>query len=204
MQEKSSDPKTYFQMKRISQITDSHCGPAVLQMLLSNVDIAVTQEDIALAAGVKDVIEMHGTRVDQLALAVKTLAPKMQFWYKDHATLNDVYTLVAQYRYPVGVEWQGVFIEEGEDDPEPDYGHYSVITHVDREKDVLIIVDPYRDYVLQDRVFSLKEFDERWYDFNMVPNPKTGKERLQKDDHMMFVVTPQAALFPAELGMTKG
>ena len=103
MQEKSSDPKTYFQMKRISQITDSHCGPAVLQMLLSNVAVSATQEDIALAAGVKDVIEMHGTRVDQLALAVKTLAPQMQFWYKDHAALDDVYTLVIQHRYPVGV-----------------------------------------------------------------------------------------------------
>ncbi len=29
-------------------------------------------------------------------------------------------------------------------------------------------------------------------------------ERLQEDDHMMFIVTPQAALFPAEMGMKKG
>jgi hypothetical protein len=204
MQEKSSDPKTYFQMKRIAQITDSHCGPAVIQMLLSNVDVSATQEDIALAAGVNDVIEMHGTRVDQLANAVKTLAPDMQFWYKDHATLDDVKTLVGQYGYPVGVEWQGVFEDEGEEDPEPDYGHYSVITYVDPEKAVLVIVDPYRDYVEQDRVFALKEFDERWFDFNMVPNAKTGKERLVKDDHMLFIVTPKAALFPAEMGLKKG
>jgi hypothetical protein len=204
MQGKSSDPKTYFRMKRISQITDSHCGPAVIQMLLSNVDVSATQEDVALAAGVKDVIEMHGTRVDQLAQAVKTLAPEMQFWYKEHATLDDVYTLVDRYQYPVAVEWQGVFEDEGEEDPEPDYGHYSVITHVDPEKDVLVIVDPYRDYVQQDRVFGLKEFDERWYDFNMAPDPATGKERLVTDDHMLFIVTPRAAQFPAEIGLKRG
>jgi peptidase C39-like protein len=203
MQEKSSDPKTYFQMKRISQITDSHCGPAVVQMLLSNLGVDATQEEIALAAGVQDVIEMHGTRVDQLAAAVKRMAPNLQFWYKDHATLDDVLALVSQYHYPVGVEWQGVFEDEGEEDPEPDYGHYSVITHVDRDKGVLVIVDPYRDYVLQDRVFRLDEFDERWWDFNMAPNPVTGKEQLVEDYHMLFIVTPKEAYFPAEMGLKK-
>jgi hypothetical protein len=206
MQERSNDPITYFQMQRISQITDAHCGPAVIQMLLSNVGVSVTQEEVALAAGIQDVIEMHGTRVDQMAVAVRKLAPNAQFWYKDHSTLDEIYTLLHDHRYPVGIEWQGLFDEEGEEeeDPEPDYGHYSVITHIDREKRELVIVDPYKNYVLRDRIFTLDEFDSRWWDYNMVPNPKTGKSVLTKDDHMMFIVTPTGITFPEQIGMTAG
>ena len=191
-------------MRRVSQITDSHCGPAVIEMLLSNVGINATQAEIALAAGVQDVIEMHGTRVDQLALAVRRLAPQMQFWYKEHSTLADLEALVMQHRFPVGVEWQGVFEDEGEADPEPDYGHYSVVALIDPEAQALIMVDPYHDYVLQDRAFALDEFNERWWDNNLVPNPATGKEELVEDYHMMFIVTPQASTFPESLAMKRG
>jgi hypothetical protein len=193
-------------MQRISQITDAHCGPAVIQMLLSNVGITVTQEDVALAAGIQDVIAMHGTRVDQMAVAVKKLAPTAQFWFKDHSTLDEIFTLLHEHRVPVGIEWQGLFDPEGneEEDPEPDYGHYSVITHIDRERRELVIVDPYKDYVLRDRIFTLDEFDGRWWDWNMVPDPATGQSRLMKDDHMMFIITPQGLTFPAQLGMVAG
>jgi hypothetical protein len=197
MFEKPRDPKDYFRLRRFSQITDSHCGPAVIQMLLSNLDIDASQDEIARAAGVTDVIEMQGTRVDQLAQAVRTLAPELRFWYKDHATLDDLAALVGEHGYPVGVEWQGVF------DPEPDYGHYSVVTAIDMEKRLLVMVDPYHDYVLTDRVFALDEFDRRWWDDNSVPDD-TGEEHLVRDDHMLFVVTTSLAEFPAELGMIKG
>ena len=201
MFEKPRAPKDYFHLKRVSQITDSHCGPAVLQMLLSNLDIQATQDDVARAAGVTDVIEMHGTRVDQLAQAVHTLAPEVQFWHKDHATLDDLTTIVSEHGYPVGVEWQGVFEEDN--DPEPDYGHYSIVTAIEAEKRLLIMVDPYRNYILTDRVFTLDEFDHRWWDTNMIPDI-SGQSRLVKDDHMLFLVTTPLAEFPATLGMSKG
>src|SRR5258705_9741263 len=142
-------PTQYFHMQRTEQITDSHCGPAVIQMLLSNVGVAVTQQEVALAGGAEDLIEMHGMRVDQLAQAVKVLAPSAQFWFKALSTTDDVAELVLEHKYPVGMEWQGLFDDEGDeiDDPEPDYGHYSVITYVDHDKAQLIIVDPYKDYV---------------------------------------------------------
>ncbi len=206
MQERSNDPITYFQMQRISQITDAHCGPAVIQMLLSNLGISVTQEEVALAAGIQDVIQMHGTRVDQMAVAVKQLAPNAQFWYKDHSTLDEMFSLIMDHRYPVGIEWQGLFDDEGDEieDPEPDYGHYSVITHIDRDKGELVIVDPYKDYVLRDRIFTLQEFEDRWWDYNMVPDTETGKSELTQDYHMMFIVTPSGLSFPEQIGMLKG
>src|SRR5258707_125282 len=160
--EVNHEPTRYFQMERAQQITDSHCGPAVIQMLISNIGVKATQEQIARAGGAEDFIEMHGMRVDQLAEAVKALAPQARLWFKDHSTLDELKTLVMEYKFPVGVEWQGLFEEEGEDDPEPDYGHYSVITYVDPQQDKVIIVDPYKNYYVEDRVFPLDEFDKRW------------------------------------------
>lgn len=201
----ASDPTEYFKMHRISQITDSHCGPAVIQMLLSNLGINVSQGDVAMAGGATDLIELHGMRVDQLAQAVRVLAPEAQFWYKYNATLDDIQALLTEHHYPVGVEWQGLFDDEGNEleDPEPDYGHYSVITHLDRERDQLIIVDPYKDYVSRDRIFTLHDFDERWWDFNEVTNSATGKPEWVEDYHMLFIVTPKDTPFPAQLGLKR-
>ena len=69
--------------------------------------------------------------------------------------------------------------DEDEDD-NPDYGHYSVIPYVDLEKKELIIVDPYKDFVSQDRIFSFDSFMERWWDTNEVIDPRTGKAKLLK------------------------
>ena len=100
------------------QISESHCGPAVVQMLLSSVGINVTQEDLAEAGGATRLIELNGMRVDQLGLAVQRLTPQVVFYYKDHATLDELARIVNQYRHPVGVEWQGLFEEEDDTDEE--------------------------------------------------------------------------------------
>ena len=110
--------------------------------------------------------------------------------------------LVSEHGYPVGVEWQGIFEEDN--DPEPDYGHYSVVAAIEVEKRLLIMVDPYRDYVLTDRVFTLDEFDRRWWDTNFVPDQANTEGRLVKDDHMLFLITTPLAEFPADLGLIKG
>jgi hypothetical protein len=199
----NSASRNYFRMRRAQQITDSHCGPAVIQMLLSNLDIEVTQQQVAAAGGAENFIEMHGMRVDQLAQAVKTLAPDAQFWYKDSASLDDLRALVLKHQYPVGVEWQGVFEDEGEDDPEPDYGHYSIIADINNDTGQLTLVDPYRNYYIEDRIFDQKVFEERWIDWNYVTDPATGIGQLVTDHHMLFIVTPNGETFPERLGLKR-
>jgi ABC-type bacteriocin/lantibiotic exporter with double-glycine peptidase domain len=205
----SKPPVADFNIPRFTQISESHCGPAVMQMLLSHVGIEVTQEQVAAAAGIADRIETHGTRVDQMAQAVRELAPQAQFWYKEGARFSDLIQLVNKYRYPVGVEWQGLFTEPGVDEGEPetedtDYGHYSVVTHVSRRRRELIIADPYKDYISQARIFTFAEFLERWWDTNEVIDAASGLPVLAEDYHMLFIVAPVEAEFPTELGMKRG
>lgn len=215
-----SKPSVDFHQPRFKQISESHCGPAVIQMLLSSEGIEVTQEDIAEAGGASRLIELNGMRVDQLALAVSRLAPQVMFYYKDHTPLADLIQVVNHYRYPVGVEWQGQFEDEAEAYDEPqavvaieqellpdsesddeDYGHYSLVVHADRRKKQLIIADPYKDYFNQARIFRFDEFEARWYDYNEVPDPLTGQPALVEDYHMMFLVARRTTLFPRRLGM---
>ncbi len=167
-------------------------------MLLSRLGVYVTQEHVADLAEVTQSIELYGMRIDQLALAVERAAPEARFWYKDHATLEELATLVTQYRTPVGVEWQGVF--EG-DEEEEDVGHYSIVTRIYKRRKQIRILDPYQDYIAQDRTFSFDEFVPRWWDVNPVTNPVTGEVRLVEDYHMMFAVTPADATFPQLVGM---
>src|SRR5205823_3852922 len=141
-------PKKFSRLRRIEQISENHCGPAVIQMLLENIGVSVSQETITSAAGATDTIAEHGTRIDQLAEAVRTLAPGARLWCREKASLSDVAYVLDQQKYPVGVEWQGLF-DENEDEFDDDYGHYSVISHVDTAKGELIVVDPYKDFADQ-------------------------------------------------------
>jgi hypothetical protein len=221
-------PAVDFHQQRFMQITESHCGPAVIQMLLSREGIDVTQEEVAEAGGAAQLIALNGMRVDQLARAVHRLAPGLLFYYKDHSTISELVRIVLDYRQPAGVEWQGVFEdeedededddeEEEEDGSEPggvdqvmlddseseddDYGHYSVAVWADRRRRQLIIADPYKDYFSQARIFGFEAFDRRWYDFNEVPDPVTGQPVVVEDDHLLFVVVRRNVLFPRRMGM---
>jgi hypothetical protein len=206
-----------FHQQRFMQISESHCGPAVVQMLLSNLGIEVTQETIAEAGGAARLIELNGMRVDQLAAAVRRLAPQVLFFYKDHANIAELVRVVNDYRYPAGVEWQGQSIDGNElppAEPSPgvgmpadsesensDYGHYSLVVRAERRRRELIIADPYKDYFSQARIFSFQEFDRRWYDYNEVPTPDSGQPVLAKDDHLFFIVARPNVSFPLRLGM---
>jgi hypothetical protein len=168
-------------------------------MLLENIGVNVSQEEITEAAGATHTIETHGTRVDQLAQAVHELAPIARLWYKEHASLQDLEYVLEECKYPVGVEWQGLFEDmDGDDD---DYGHYSIVAHIDRAKDELIVVDPYKDFVDQSRIVRLSLFESRWWDFNEVKDPGTGEKAFKKDEQLFFVVVPLSVSFPAGLGM---
>jgi ABC-type bacteriocin/lantibiotic exporter with double-glycine peptidase domain len=199
MQNPPSDPRKFNRLRWIQQITENHCGPAVTQMLLENIGVHVTQEEITETAGATLTIATHGTRVDQLAQAVDQLAPNARLWYKDRASLQDLEYVLNICKFPVGVEWQGLFDEVDDDDE--DYGHYSVVAHIDEAKDELIIVDPYKDFVDQNRIIKISIFLKRWWDFNDVKDPQSGKVASKKDEQLFFVITPRETSFPIELGM---
>jgi len=184
----------------IQQISDSHCGAAVLEMLLQVLGEDVDQEQIARAAQVEHTIEEQGIRVDQIALACSRLAPHLQFWYKYKSTLDDL-RIVLDRGYGVGVEWQGLFYDtEEEEKDDGDYGHYSVVSHIDEDKKLVIIVDPYKDFVNQDRIFPIDMFLRRWWDTNEIRNPVTQQTQLVEDVRLMFFVTFMGEEFPQHHG----
>lgn len=193
------DPKRFSRLRWIQQITENHCGPAVTQMLLENIGVNVTQEAITEAAGATYTIETHGTRVDQLAKAVHELAPHAKLWHKEKASFEDLEYVLNEKRYPVGVEWQGLF--EDEDNDDEDNGHYSIVANIDRAKDELIIVDPYKDFVEQNRIIKISLFEKRWWDYNEVKDLETGEKTFKKDEQLFFVVAPLDVSFPETLQM---
>jgi hypothetical protein len=193
------DPKKFSRLRRIEQISENHCGPAVIQMLLENLGVNATQEEITEAAGATFTIETHGTRVDQLAKAVKQLAPIAKLWYKEKASPEDLEYVLNICKFPVGVEWQGLF--DDMDDEDEDYGHYSIIANIDKTKDEIIIVDPYKDFVDQSRIVKMSTFLNRWWDFNEVKDLETEEKTFKKDEQLFFVVAPLSVTFPDELQM---
>ena len=203
--EKSNSARKYdFDQERFTQINESYCGPAVIQMLLHNLGVEVTQQEVAEAGGASDLIEEQGMRVKQLERAVRILAPQTSFWYKDHSTIAELVKIVDDYDYPVGVEWQGFFEDTQDDETEDgDYGHYSVVTMVNPTIQKLVIADPYKDFRSQDRIFTFDFFMPRWWDMNECRNPRTGKKRLVEDQQMMFVITPADVTFPKLLKMKR-
>jgi hypothetical protein len=193
-------------LPRVCQISEYHCGPAVLQMLLAHRGVRASQERLTELAEVEATISIHGARVDQLARAVERLREGVSLWHKDRASVADLVDVVTRYRSPAGVEWQGFFEEreEDEDFDEGDYGHYSIVTQVDPERDVVILRDPYPSFCREDRMFRLEWFVPRWWDVNLAPVAKTGALRAVEDRHMLFVVASERTRFPASLGMRCG
>ena len=195
------------EVQRITQISEAHCGPAVLQMLLETVGVSTDQETITDLAGVADTIEEHGTRVDQLALACQHIAPHVQFRYKYLANLEDLKYLLQQ-GIPVGVEWKGLFyqsLEEeaedvGEDADETEFGHYSVVVYFDEEIEQLVLVDPYQDFRYRDRIIDVQTFLRRWWDSNELVDENSRRKILVNDTHLLFFVTAEDVELSAERG----
>lgn len=187
-------------MKRVKQITSYHCGPAVVKMLLSFQGVTSKQKDIVAAAGIGRRLKIYGMTVAEMSQAVSRLFPQLRLWYKDNSSLKELQTLVRNYQVPVGVEWQGVF----EEDEDEDSGHYAVVVYLDMAGNVILLADPFKKYAGKDRRFSIIDFEHRWWDTNEIVDPATGKHRLVKDYHMMFMILPAEAVWPESLGMTRG
>lgn len=187
-------------MRRVSQISSAHCGPAVVKMLMSFYGVSLYQRDLVRAAGAEKKLKTHGMTVAELGLAVRLTAPALQFWYKDYASFQEMAELLTSYGVPVGVEWQGVFEEYADDDD----GHYAVVTHLNLVEDVILLADPFKKYAGRDREFRVSFFKDRWWDTNEIIDPQTGHGHYVKDERLMFVVVPQEASWPERLAMKRG
>jgi len=187
-------------MPRVRQQTDAHCGPAVLEMLSSFVGLRTDQHWLTQSSGVKKKeLKKIGMNVEQLGQAVNMLLPTMIFWSKEHATIEDLESLIHRYQVPVGIEWQGEFGEYSDDDN----GHYSIVTDISLSADRIRIADPFIMFAGHDREFALSHFVTRWWDENAYTGTD-GRRHWKKDHHMIFTIAPPERRYPYVLGMRSG
>lgn len=212
----------FSKINKTRQQTESHCGPATLQMILSHLGVEVSQDDVVDAAGVRSTIEEHGMSMAELAKATKVLAPDMKFWVKRYGSVSDLKKILREYNYPVGIDWQGIFEIEGEYDetgyigvtPEAmatagysiesndgEHGHYCVAVDIDTNANFIQIADPYGHYADEARFIRLQEFVSRWWDRDVRLDEKTRKKILIDEYRSFFLVLPKGATFPDEMGM---
>lgn len=196
-------------INRARQLTGAYCGPATLQILLSHFGEEIHQEEIVRAASTKEYVMENGMSVELLGKAIANLFPRMKMWVKRNASLDDLYRLVHEYRFPVGANWQGEFEDDDYGEDEMEYrgphggsaGHYSVVTDVNPHENHVRIVDPYGRYAGIDRYFPIPEFLSRWWDESDDSDDGTGNIRYVYENRLMFVVLPVGLRFPEELGM---
>lgn len=169
-------------------------------MLLSFVGVDIKQGQIVQATSIEKKIFKHGMTVEEMSQATSYLAPDYCLWFKRESSIIDLIKIINIFKFPAGVEWQGVF-EDINPDADDDPGHYSVVTKLDLKKKMIFLADPYRLYAGKDRQLSILRFERRWWDINEIVDPRTEKKKEMDDYHMIFVVTPKNATFPKELGM---
>lgn len=183
-------------LPQVEQQSEAHCGPAVLQLLLAKLGKKFTQNEIVAAAKVGKIIAKKGTRPKQLALAVKTLVPGHQLWFKQLSTIEDLDRLINEFKTPVAINWQGLFydsLEEETPSNRHDRGHYSVVVGINPAKDRIIIQDPYPPFAKKNRVFSLTWFITRWEDVVRDKNMKSGRFTTLKTKQFLFIIAPESA-----------
>ncbi len=196
-------------MRRVCQINEYYCGPAVLDMLVSVYGLQFDQEAVVDAAKVRDRIKEKGMLLSEMGVALRALAPHYRFWFKRNSTVGELSSLVNTYHLPVGVEWQGIFdqvtdedykksgYEQGDDDA----GHYSVITGIDVAENWLTLANPFMNKGVDDQ-YTILEFKRRWWDINEITDPATKMVREVDDYHALFVVTKADDGTPELFGMT--
>lgn len=210
-------------LMRTRQENNSYCGPAVVQMLLSHYGILPRQDDLVRAAGSNvDLVKQRGIAADELALGVRRLIPGMSFWVKRDATISDLNMVVREYKFPVVVDWQGVFetddygdggeavattdskVEMSDDGqvPKGDQGHYSVVVDIDQVAGYIRLADPYGNYAGRDRFFAIPEFWPRWWD-DRVNYFADGTKKYDYVNRLMFILLPSNLRWPEELGMVE-
>ena len=187
-------------LKRVKQITPYHCGPATLVSLFSFLGVRTSQARIVRSLRAENKIKDTGLVIKDLARAARIVGKgKFTFWKKEGAGIGDLDKIINKYKFPVGVEWQGVFYE----DEEGDNGHYCVITEVNKAKGYLKLADPYKRFAELDRKFKITDFEKRWWDSNEVNIPYSKIKKLVYDRKLMFLITSKKETFPRYLGMIR-
>jgi ABC-type bacteriocin/lantibiotic exporter with double-glycine peptidase domain len=197
----------YFpEMPRVAQENSYYCGPAVLQMLFGFYAYSFTQQELVNSLNLSKKIRAKGITVQEIGLIAQKIAPEFTFWFKANSSIKELSLLVNKFKTPVGVEWQGVFDypeKEATEDEDDDPGHIAIVTHVDLQKNFLLIADPDIHYAGKDRQFSLLRFERRWWDINEITDPRTQKHKEVDDYRVMFIITPATTTFPLRLKMEK-
>lgn len=196
--------KPFSGMARVKEISNYACGPATLVMMLSFVGVKTSQTGIIRSIRATQKIKKYGITISDFAKAVKIKGrKKISFWRKQRASINDLQLAIEKYKFPAGVEWQGEFYENTDEDN----GHYCVVTKVDKKVGTLRMADPYFNsyfhYNNIDRKFDIPEFMKKWWDTNEIKVTGTSKMRTVKDIRVMFVITPKGESWPKRLGMTR-
>lgn len=186
------------------QITDSHCGPAVVKALLGYNGIQVTQDQVVEASKSKSRLNKHGMGPAQISLAVDQLSKGLKFLYKQDATSRDLERLIKFHKLPVVVNWQGLFYNSAKDEKKhklktAEYGHYSVVVDINPKKDEIVIDDPYREYFEIPRVFSYKWFKTRWFDRDEIFDKKKRLKKVISTKKLLFIIVPQDVKLPEDL-----
>ena len=196
--------KPFASMTRVREISNYSCGPATLAMLLSFAKCKVSQTKIIKSIRAEKRIKLYGIDINDMIKATHVLSKgELVLWRKHKASINDIYLATEKFEYPVGVEWQGDFYENEDEDP----GHYGVVTKVEKKSGYLRIADPYFnnffEYKDLDRKYKISDFIKKWWDINEVKVARTSKRRAIRDDRVIFVVTPKGEIWPKKLGMKK-
>ena len=192
-------------LPRIRQISEYHCGPAVLQMLLGQRGVVADQERLTELADVAATIKTNGARVDQLARAVAWLRGGVCLWYKNHATPEDLVAVVCGHRCPAGVEWQGFFEDREEDEDWMKATTATTTRDADPSAERADHAPRPLDFCVMLRVFRLEWFIKRWWDVNEAPAPEDRRTAAgRRPPHAVCHHRGTRARFPASLGMTRG
>lgn len=190
----------FSNMARIKQIDLYSCGPAVIAMLYSFLGVRVSQRGLIASLRAQKKIKNFGLNTKDLARAVRIIGKgSFVFWKKANAKVSDLISATEKYQHPVGVEWQGVFYEDADEDD----GHYAIVTRINKEKGFMRIADPFYTFAGVDRRFKIKDFVRRWWDQNEITVIGTSKKRRVVDKRVMFVITKKGEKWPKKLGMIK-
>lgn len=209
-------------MTRSRQETGSYCGPAVMQMLLSNLGISKTQKEIAEAYASHEVVMKEGIPLKGLVGAINTLNLDVCVWQKYNSSFDDIGKLINN-GIPVAFDWQGIFshdeygdeywnfkskwkswweLKRGVPQLSGDQGHYCIALEVNTEKGYLRFADPYGHYAGKDRFVALWEFEERWWD-DRLDKDENGKVVRVLEEKLIFLLAKAGDDFPASLGMER-
>lgn len=187
-------------MARVKQVSNSHCGPAVIVMLYSFLKVKVSQRGLVSSLRAQNKIKNFGFNMKDIARATKIAGKgSFVFWRKSHAKISDLDLIVNKHKSPVAVEWQGVFYEFSDGDD----GHYSIVTEINKKAGYLRMADPYSTFIGVDRKFKIKDFEKRWWDSNEIKVAGTTKPRTVVDTRMAFLIAPIGETWPKKLGMVK-